>query len=482
MKKSRLFLFILLLSCLCLLSAAHAAQEVPSGIMEMVIPYTSNEGYWLQTYDEMSTGKWAAAALQGQDGHNLLMLFQKKNDVWTLYAKSDSAIFRGRKQVGAAFVENPITFETDPNHADFTVNMPCLMIWQANADRDDESEYYERTLFFTLRDGKWLLVAWEDFDFCAAYITDDAMYYYGSWLAENLPWYGRVNGTIQRDIRWTGVNLIPHSYDKALKTVTAAPTLPHGDLSAQEVQFTGGKKYEVLSAPDKGSLRAGNGKAAVSTNGWIQVFGREDDWLLIQYSIDSSHYRFGYIPAKALPKNTTMKTLSFTPSTAYLAADTAVTDDPLYSQATLAMLPGGAPVSMLATLGDWAYIESSTSDLLRGFVPQATLTFARTYNLSKHPNNAGTVIFRGQLVVHPGTFSVELSPALYDVSPRSPMTGCQVYDTISGALLLTTSETDQTGAIVGLAPLPSSTTSLRIVPTFADGSIGSQEQSVIVAW
>ena len=69
-------------------------------------------------------------------------------------------------------------------------------------------------------------------------------------------------------------------------------------LNAQEIRFPGGNKYPVYSGPGKDYLRGARGKASVSTNDWIEVFGREDGWILIQYEIDSSQCRIGYISAQ----------------------------------------------------------------------------------------------------------------------------------------------------------------------------------------
>ena len=128
--------------------------------------------------------------------------------------------------------------------------------------------------------------------------------------AENIQYQGwrteerkvSFRGTTQRDLRYFSWSAFPKTPDELRTGLTAAPEIPSGDLEALDIKFTGGKRYDVFSAPDRSSLRGGNGKARVSTNGWIQVFGTENDWALIQYSIDASHYRFGYISSKALPK------------------------------------------------------------------------------------------------------------------------------------------------------------------------------------
>ena len=69
------------------------------------------------------------------------------------------------------------------------------------------------------------------------------------------------------------------------------PEIPEGTLSAEVISFTGNQTYAVFSAPTKKSIRGAKGRARVSTNGWIQVFGAEDDWILVQYDISDKQNR-----------------------------------------------------------------------------------------------------------------------------------------------------------------------------------------------
>ena len=70
----------------------------------------------------------------------------------------------------------------------------------------------------------------------------------------------------------------------ALADTASAPDIPQGTLNAEVTPFTPGQTYAVYSAPDSRSIRGAKGRARVSTNGWIQVFGAEGDWLLVQYA------------------------------------------------------------------------------------------------------------------------------------------------------------------------------------------------------
>lgn len=154
-----------------------------------------------------------------------------------------------------------------------------------------------------------------------------------------------------------------------------APAIPAGTLSASLVTFTSNQTYAVYSAPDRKSIRGAKGRARVSTNGWIQVFGSDGDWILVQYDITDKHNRIGYIYKNALPKDVMVPELALTRVPAVVNYDVAVTDDPLVSQTPLAKLTENTSVTVLGAMGDWTYIEGVENKVrFRGFVPTACLS------------------------------------------------------------------------------------------------------------
>lgn len=156
---------------------------------------------------------------------------------------------------------------------------------------------------------------------------------------------------------------------------STAPVIPTGTLSASLVTFTSNQTYAVYSAPDSKSIRGAKGRARVSTNGWIQVFGSDGDWILVQYDITDKHNRIGYIYKNALPKDVVVPELALTNVPAVVNYDVAVTDDPLVSQTPLARLTENTSVTVLGTMGDWTYIEGMENKVrFRGFVPTACLS------------------------------------------------------------------------------------------------------------
>ena len=160
-----------------------------------------------------------------------------------------------------------------------------------------------------------------------------------------------------------------------LLLVAAVATRASADtLLAQEARFAQNRRFPVYAGPGADYPRSGNGRAEVSTNGWIQVFGVQGSWALIQYEIDSAHWRIGWIDASALDDPASVQTLSFYENPLVLARDCALTDDPQNSGAPFAHLPAGTRVTALASLSSpnnaWYYVRAETAEgTILGFVP-----------------------------------------------------------------------------------------------------------------
>lgn len=182
-----------------------------------------------------------------------------------------------------------------------------------------------------------------------------------------------IYGEYQRDLRYFSYAAFPRTIEDVREKLSSPPEIPTSrftDLTAEKVKFTGGKKYAVYTGPGEDYVRSGNGKGSVSTNDWIQVFGQEEDWIMIQYDISSDRYRIGYIKADALPKKASVKELDWrNAGEAYAITDAEVTDDPLGSQTVIAHLDSDDRLVWLGTMGEWAYVEfGQDGEKLRGFV------------------------------------------------------------------------------------------------------------------
>ncbi len=205
-----------------------------------------------------------------------------------------------------------------------------------------------------------------DIPFYAVLTYEDHLHYLTKNDGETI---GRAYGNVQTNLRYLDISAFPTSLSAAREKLSSAPVLPaSSQLQGKEITFTGGQKFPVYSGPGEQYVRAANGKASVSTNDWIQVFGTEKGYVLIQYALSSDRMRFGYIDQNVLPKNALVSALSLDHAAARITSPCAMTDDPLYSRSTVLSLQQGEEVTWLATMGGWVYIECERA-AQRGFVP-----------------------------------------------------------------------------------------------------------------
>ena len=233
-----------------------------------------------------------------------------------------------------------------------------------------EDLYYS----FSNEEGTWKLAAYyhnTPEDEISVHYQDDKITFHNYRTNTSKSAYG----VYQRDLRYLNIRNIPITLQEAREMLSQVPSIPAGGMQAQRVKFTGGQRFPVYSGPGALYYRAAGGKAAVSTNDWIQVFGVEDGWALIQYDISASHMRIGYIDASALPKGASVPSLQFMPQTMLLSRDAALTDDPLFSKETVLQLKQGQELIRLSGIGvEWAYVEVMNGQTaMRGFVPENAL-------------------------------------------------------------------------------------------------------------
>lgn len=175
---------------------------------------------------------------------------------------------------------------------------------------------------------------------------------------------------------WARKNGVRAQFARADFMNEEAPSIPDGTLAPLNVSLPMGQKLPVYCGPGEKYARAGKGKASVSTNGWVQVFGMEGDWLLIQYGISQAQMRFGYVSAAGLKLNdgTVDLTSLWEDRSVSLVKPANLTDDPLASVTGIAQLPLGLQVRRLGWMGPWVYVEVlDGARLLRGFVPSDSL-------------------------------------------------------------------------------------------------------------
>ena len=230
--------------------------------------------------------------------------------------------------------------------------------------------------------GVWRVTTVKDYDemFEASVNTDKIIYYElfqsGDYMLTDPESDKTAYGTF--DNRFAGFNIsnFPKSFDEARESLSNPPLTPSDFYNPEVITLRAGEQYDVFAAPGRDSYRAANGKAMMSTNDWVQIFGEEDGWLLVQYDISRDHMRFGYIDASALPKNAEVQTLRrYDLPDQTVKYDVSITDDPLCSGSSIHSLKAGASVKVLSSFGIWYYIETTNyyGETLRGFIPKSAI-------------------------------------------------------------------------------------------------------------
>lgn len=152
--------------------------------------------------------------------------------------------------------------------------------------------------------------------------------------------------TLLEDMRYVCYENLPKTLEEARKNGNVPPGFCYyrpqwNTLTAQVAPLLPDQSRKVYLGPGNNYPRAGKGKATVSTNDWVQVFGQYKGWLLIQYHIDVNQYRIGWINDDVLPAGTTVPELKiddYWPENMpeeEITADCVLTDDPMGSRERL---------------------------------------------------------------------------------------------------------------------------------------------------
>ena len=363
----RFLLLVLPFLLLFCTAKADTDNTLPADIQEFFSPQAYDGMNLLSAVDGTELGGTDASyfvLIRTAEDVNTLYVFSLEENTWGFSFSTCTAVPQTDHEVTLSLQSSGEEFPT------FTpFSTPQLSILQSDA----ESEYTELCITFELSNGQWLLHrVWSYTDYDSMLIQDSTISYYEDLESTNVA--GTISCTVSRDLKDFDLSLLPKTLQEAQNQSSSSSGV---SLHAQNISFTANQKYAVYSAPSTASLRGANGKAAVSTNGQIQVFGQENGWLLVQYAIDTNHARIGYIDAKSLSDANTVSVLNFSNQPAYTQEDTVLTDDPLYSQEVLYTLPAEASVTWLASMDDWAYVQYGGSNgipSMRGFVKATGLT------------------------------------------------------------------------------------------------------------
>ena len=438
-----LFSLLLLTPCLPAFAGVEGAyfrspQEVPDAVLEFFSD-RSFDGYTigLQGYMEAArAGHGYAFVLAQKDGRNVLYGFRSSGQQgFRHFLTTDSAVPQGQgvfrlQNIGGQVIETYPSAESAVASGHYTLSDAAIAI---HFQVPDNEEYDNWTLYTDCDDSgqwqvRWIFANGFGTKYSEAQLTDSGVTTYFELVPQ-----GSAQGVVETSLRHFSWDAFPKSLQEAQDKLTTPPSIPAGELKAQRIQFTGGRKYEVYTGPGPEYLRAGKGNAAVSTNDWIQVFGSENGYLLIQYDISANRNRFGYIPESALPGGTSVGPLPFRYEDATILANTILTDDPLNSRAALCTLSGGESVKWLAAMGDWVYVEANSSGQpVRGFVRANAVSRAlRGIFTADYQNAVYSAQATAEIIYeNPMTANIAVTvtgPASWKSSSADRVIGYQVY-------------------------------------------------------
>lgn len=302
-------------------------------------------------------------ALMEKEGHRVLAVYRKQSGQLAFWYSTDKAVPQGTGEawfephgewVNRGTQEEP-KWEFIRDGLGFGVIRYDLL-----------GDIYNQTVDYGWEDGKFVLTDYTCLEETTygVLVEENKLSYYCEGVH-----YGSVRGEIQLDMRYVNYDKLPKTLEEAKKELTLAPEdLPtgkilgngRGTLKAQEIKFTGGRNYPVYLGPGETYMRSGNGKGTVSTNDWIQVFGKHDGYIMIQYDISAERYRIGWIEERALPSGAKVPDLNlvFIDDYGNVIDKCILTDDPFNSETPIATLKPGTPIcEIVYNMGGWSYIR-----------------------------------------------------------------------------------------------------------------------------
>ena len=265
----------------------------------------------------------------------------------------------------------------DPEKHDFTYpDGPRIAVYTSNG------ETLEERVEYVWQDNDFRLVHYGDNPVCQIdVVEEDLLIFYN--ISD--PGIDLVRYSLKRKISGVDFYDLPRRPEEVRVTGLDEPTIPadaepfimdrQSFLTVQDVKLKPGK-YPVYMGPGKEFGRAANGKAAVSTGSWVQVFGLYDDWLLIHYAVSAEQYRFGWIHRDALPRSQPIAALPLVFGDIVNGDDVTLTDDPLNSRVPIVTLPcKWHELEYLAQLGeDYSLVRTVVDGKTWwGFIPSWSL-------------------------------------------------------------------------------------------------------------
>ena len=375
----------LLCALLCLTATAAMAVslgDVPDGVQAYISdrwPAWTLEDY--AQLDALPDGNDYGFALLALDGRRALIGFRAQDGGAMCYwLRTETAVpqgkglaWLGRDWDDAEWPENLVE-DGGPRYEGET-REALIVNFSPDAGEDQTVCYRWRNGGFRLS-GYLLPGDMPGSDRLFARVGEGVIEFYPFYSGRNGDNVTTVYGELQTDLRYASYATFPMSIAAAREKLSVAPkNVVAGEFHAQDVKFSGGRQYPVYLGPGEAYARSADGKGQVSTNGWIQVFGEYDGYIMIQYGISAKRFRVGWIDAGALPGSAQVPALSFVNEEQVLLQDCAMTDDPFMSRTAIAQLEAGMQVTALADFGDYLYIETTVDgQTVWGFVPADAIT------------------------------------------------------------------------------------------------------------
>ena len=379
MKKVLLYAAVVLCcTLLCQTALAAYDSELPAEI-EKLLSGSAWDGYAVTQIDDLA--QWGArdtvAVVMSRGERNVLCLFSKRDGGWKLTVRREKALYAGDQDIRLQFPDERhfvIYYEFGSRAEDY---------WFVASGAKKDRWTFEKARLWRNRKtdpGTGDVRA----EIVEVTPTEDGLAYRGYRFETDKPETQvsaatAVSGVIYTDLDEFNIYTFPKSIEEAKKKLSLPAALPASTQAdalpeGKTAEFKKDQTYPVYSGPSERYFRPANGKACVSTNDWIQAFGREDGMVLIQYAISSDRARFGYIRADALADTDSVELLEFAFEPVELASPADITDDPLLSKEAVAHLQAGEQVQYLGTFGgDWTYIQTLTPPLMRGFIPSGSI-------------------------------------------------------------------------------------------------------------
>lgn len=371
MKRLCLILITLAL-ILSAIPALAAGADIRADLPADIRAFFSSSAFNGYIIDELATeifdntigGSFAFVAAS-KDNRHTLYGFEQKNGQWQYWLKNSAILPNADQTYILANCKGQMDIDTEKVYQ--TDSLQIILL-------SDTKDYYVHSHIFSVNEyGQWHMKSISsnllaEKTATNAWVEKDRILYYQEELGKNTT----VWGVVETNLRYCDIRAFPPTVKAARESLSTPPAIPGSStLSAQNIKFTGGQKFPVYSGPGTKYERAAGGKASVSTNDWIQVFGKENDYILIQYDITADQMRFGYIEEKVLPRNTHVSTLEFDFDEAVITQSTFLTDDPLNSQTLVCSIQAGQNgIRWLASMGNWIYAEvQGNGKPIRGFIP-----------------------------------------------------------------------------------------------------------------